>query len=218
MGLYRNNVFRVLHVLPPDQKDIKKVILSILIFAGVIAAAGLNLLDLPIAALIGMVLVFGLQLITPEQAYRQVDWRVLILIGCMLTLGTAIQYTGTANYLSSVIVEITAGLSPHWLLGGFFLLTMLLSQPMSNQAASAVVVPVAVQTALELGLNPRTFAIMIVVGASTSFLTPLEPACLMVYGPGNYRFADFLKVGSILSLLIFIIAIILVPLLWPLTG
>lgn len=218
MGLYRNNVFRVLHVLPPDQKDIKKVILSILIFAGVIAAAGLNLLDLPIAALIGMVLVFGLQLITPEQAYRQVDWRVLILIGCMLTLGTAIQYTGTASYLSTVIVDITAGLSPHWLLGGFFLLTMLLSQPMSNQAASAVVVPVAVQTALELGLNPRTFAIMIVVGASTSFLTPLEPACLMVYGAGNYRFADFLKVGSILSLLIFIIAIILVPLLWPLTG
>ena len=110
---------------------------------------------------------------------------------------------------------MTSNISPRWLLGGFFLLTMLLSQPMSNQAASAVVIPVAVQTALELGLDPRTFVIMIAVGASTSFLTPLEPACLMVYGPGNYRFADFLKVGSILSLIIFIIAIILVPVFWP---
>jgi di/tricarboxylate transporter len=215
MGLYRNNVFRILHILPPAQKDLKKITLSILVFAGIIAAAALKLVDLPIAALIGMVLVFSLRLITPEQAYRRVDWRVLILIGCMLSLGTAIQYTGTASYLSGVIANVTSNLSPRWLLGGFFLLTMLLSQPMSNQAASAVVIPVAVQTALELGLDPRTFVIMIAVGASTSFLTPLEPACLMVYGPGNYRFADFLKVGSILSLIIFIIAIILVPIFWP---
>jgi di/tricarboxylate transporter len=92
---------------------------------------------------------------------------------------------------------------------------MMLSQPMSNQAASAVVIPIAIGTAMNLGLNPRTFAVMIAVGASTSFLTPLEPACLMVYGPGNYRFSDFLKVGSLLSVIIFIIAIIMVPIFWP---
>jgi len=93
---------------------------------------------------------------------------------------------------------------------------MLLTQPMSNQAAAVVVVPVAIQTALQLGLNPRTFAAMIAVAASCSFLTPLEPACLMVYGPGEYRFVDFLKVGSLLTILVYLIAIIMVPMIWPL--
>jgi di/tricarboxylate transporter len=88
---------------------------------------------------------------------------------------------------------------------------------MSNQAAAIVVVPVAIQTALQLDLNPRTFAVMIAVAASCSYLTPLEPSCLMVYGPGRYRFRDFLKVGAALTLLIYIIAILLVPRLWPVT-
>ena len=93
---------------------------------------------------------------------------------------------------------------------------MLLTQPMSNQAAAVVTIPIAIQTALLLGLNPRTFAIMIAVGAATSYITPLEPACLMVYGPGNYRFMDFIKVGSILTLLIFSLSMLLVPIFWPL--
>ena len=102
-----------------------------------------------------------------------------------------------------------------WLLSGFFALTVLLTQPMSNQAAAVVVLPVAVQTASQLGLNPRCFAMMIAVAASCSYLTPLEPSCLMVYGPGRYRFLDFLKIGSVLTVLIYIIAIVLVPKVWP---
>jgi di/tricarboxylate transporter len=87
---------------------------------------------------------------------------------------------------------------------------------MSNQAAAAVVIPVALQTATQLGLNPRTFAMMIALAASTSYLTPLEPACLMVYTPGRYRFMDFFKVGGLLTLAIYLLAILLTPLLWPL--
>ncbi len=87
---------------------------------------------------------------------------------------------------------------------------------MSNQAAAIVVLPIALQTANQLGLNPRTFAMMIAVAASCSYLTPLEPACLMVYGPGRYRFRDFLKVGAPLTIVIFLIAILLVPRFWPL--
>jgi di/tricarboxylate transporter len=87
---------------------------------------------------------------------------------------------------------------------------------MSNQAAAVVVFPVAIQTALQLGLNPRTFAIMIAVAASTSFITPLEPACLLVYGLGRYRFLDFIKVGSLLTIFVYLVAIWLVPILWPL--
>lgn len=102
------------------------------------------------------------------------------------------------------------------MLTGFFVLSVLLTQPMSNQAAAVVLLPVAIQTALQAHLNPRTFAIMIAVAASTSYLTPLEPACLMVYGPGHYRFLDFIKVGALLTVLIYIVAIMLVPVVWPL--
>ena len=86
----------------------------------------------------------------------------------------------------------------------------------SNQAAAVVVVPVAIQAALQLNLNPRTFVIMIAVAASCSYLTPLEPACLIVYGPGRYRFLDFVKVGALLTVLIYVLAILLVPWIWPL--
>ena len=144
------------------------------------------------------------------------NWRVLILIGGMLALGIAIQDTGTASYLSKWIVAFTHGMDPKWLLSGFFILTMLLSQPMSNQAAAVVVVPIAIQTALQLGLNPRSFAVMIALGASCSFLTPLEPSCMMVYGPGNYRFIDFVKAGMPLTVIIFFTALIMVPIIWPL--
>ena len=168
------------------------------------------------AVLLGVLVVFVSRCITPEEAYREVEWKAIILIGCMLGMGTALEYTGTAQFLAAQLVNWFGNANPVWMLSAFFFLTMLLTQPMSNQAAAAVVVPIALQTALQMGVNPRTFAVMIAVGASCSYLTPLEPSCLMVYGPGRYRFVDFLRVGSILTLLIYIIAIILVPIFWPL--
>ena len=118
------------------------------------------------------------------------------------------------SYFASPLAYIVAGV--FWLLSGFFLLSVLLTQPMSNQAAAIVLLPVAIETALQSGLNPRTFAVLIAVGASTSYITPLEPACLMVYTPGHYRFFDFLRVGSGLTLAIYAVAIVLVPWIWPL--
>jgi di/tricarboxylate transporter len=85
---------------------------------------------------------------------------------------------------------------------------------MSNQAAALVVVPVAVQTAVLLGLNPRTFAVAVTYAASFSFITPLEPACILVYTPGRYTFMDFVKVGAFLTIVVFIVSIILVPIFW----
>ena len=134
----------------------------------------------------------------------------------MLSLGAAMEATGAAKYLAGLVVNWVGDAGPLWLLSGFFLLSVLLTQPMSNQAAAAVVIPVAIQTAVQLQLNPRTFAMMVAVAASCSYLTPLEPSCLMVYGPGRYRFRDFLKVGSLLTILIFLVAIVLVPRVWPL--
>jgi len=93
---------------------------------------------------------------------------------------------------------------------------MLLTQPMSNAAAALVVLPVALSTATQLELNPRTFAVLITLSASLSFIAPLEPACLLVYGPGKYRFLDFVKSGLPLTIMAFIILMLLVPVLWPL--
>jgi di/tricarboxylate transporter len=160
--------------------------------------------------------VFLTRCLTPEEAYGEVRWNALILIGSMLALGVAMENTGTAAYLSDLIVGWAGDSDPFWLLTGFFVLTVLLTQPMSNQAAAVVVLPIALQTAMRLGLNPRTFAMTIALAASCSYLTPLEPACLIVYGPGEYRFSDFLKVGALLTLIIYGLTMLLAPMVWPL--
>jgi di/tricarboxylate transporter len=166
--------------------------------------------------MLGAVLVFVTRCITPEEAYDRVEWKAIILIGSMLSLGAAMEHTGAAKYIAWQLVSHVGVQHPLWLLTAFFALTVFLTQPMSNQAAAIVVLPIAIQTAVHLGLNPRTFAMMIAVAASCSYLTPLEPSCLMIYGPGRYRFADFMKIGSVLTLLIYIVAIALVPLIWRL--
>lgn len=190
--------------------------LAISIFVAVLVLTTFKVLTLPIAAMLGVLLVFVTRCITPEEAYEEVEWKVIILIGSMLGLGVAMQETGAAGYLAGLIESAVGNANPLWLLTGFFALTVVLTQPMSNQAAAIVVLPVAISTALKFGLNPRTFAMMIAVAASTSYLTPLEPSCLMVYGPGRYRFAEFFKVGWLLTVLIYVMAIILVPMVWRL--
>lgn len=208
--------FGMLGDLPATRPNTRRAPLAIAIFVSVLALGTFESLTLPVAMMLGALLVFATRCITPEEAYRDVQWKVIILIGSMLGLGAAMESTGAARYLSSLIVEGIGLSSPLLLLGAFFFLTVFLTQPMSNQAAAIVVLPIALQTAMHLQLNPRTFGMMIAFAASCSFITPLEPACVMVYGAGRYRFADFLKVGSLLTLIIFVIAILLVPIIWPL--
>jgi di/tricarboxylate transporter len=215
-ALQTENTFDVLGVMDAQRFNRRRAWMVTGIFAGVLLLGSFRLLPLPAAMLLGALMVFVTRCITPDDAYRQVDWKVLILIGSMLGLGVAMQYTGTAGFLAERLTALVGNWNPLWLLTGFFILTILLTQPMSNQAAAAVVIPVALQTAVQLGLNPRTFAMMIAVAASTSYLTPLEPACLMVYGPGRYRFIDFLKVGGLLTVIVYVLAIILTPMIWPL--
>ncbi len=215
-ALDRNGTFRLLQSLGTEPFEKRNAIISAGIFALVLLIAAFKIVPVSIAALVGMLAVFFTGCISTEEAYDKVNWQVLFLIGGMLALGIAVQDSGTAAYLAHSIVSLTRGMHGYWLLGGFFVLTMILSQPMSNQAAAAVVVPVAIQTAAQLGYDPRSFAVMIALGASCSFLTPLEPACMMVYGPGNYRFTDFLKAGLPLTIIIFFIALFMVPIIWPL--
>ncbi|HNT74179.1 MAG TPA: SLC13 family permease [Anaerolineae bacterium] len=214
--LDRENVFRVIDDLNIQSPKRQRAPLTVAIFAGVLLIAALNLLPLAAAIWAGVLLVFITGCINPSTAYRTIEWKVLMVIGSMLALGRAMEYTGTAAFLAHQIIAAIPQAHPLVLLSVFFGLTMALTQPMSNQAAAAIVLPIALETALQLGLNPRAFAIMIAVGASCSFITPLEPACLIVYGPGRYKFMDFVKVGLFLTLLIYVIAIVMVPWLWPL--
>ncbi len=217
-SLERQNLFCVLGSADEGHPNRARAPVAIAVFAGVVALAALNLLALPVAMMLGALLVFVTRCITPEEAYSGVNWKPLILIACMLGLGKAMELTGTAGFLADQVVALIGNEHPIWLLSGFFALTVLLTQPMSNQAAAVVVLPVAVQAASQLNLDARAFAVTIALAASCSFLTPLEPACLLVYGPGRYRFGDFPKVGALLTVLIYGIVVGLVPLLWPVGG
>lgn len=214
--LVEDGVLSVLNPVNERRIDRPRAWRSTVIFGTALALAAADVLPLPVAVLLGAFAMFVTRCIAPADAYRDVEWRAVILIACMLALGEAMIQTGTAGFLAQYVAQWTGGLSPLWLLGGFFLLTVALTQPMSNQAAAAVLLPIAVQTATHAGLNPRAFAIMIAVGASCSYLTPLEPACLMVYGPGRYRFMDFMRVGGPLTIILFLLALYLVPRIWPL--
>ncbi len=209
--------FRVIGAPGESRPKLGHAPLAIGIFMAVLALASFDIVSMPVAVMLGVAAMFLTRCSTPEQAYCEVEWKAIILIACMLSLGAAMEHTGAARYFAGLIVTHVGGFGPVALLSAFFAATVLLTQPMSNQAAAIVILPIAIQTAFQLDLNPRAFAVMIAVAASCSFLTPLEPACLMVYGPGRYRFMDFLKVGAWLTLIIYLIAITIVPRLWLLS-
>jgi di/tricarboxylate transporter len=172
--------------------------------------------DIPLAicVLAGVLLLLATKTIRYNELYSLIDFRLLVLIACMMSFGTAMEKTGADKFLASLIETYFGQYGGTAVLAGFFLLTVILTQPMSNQAAALVVLPVAVKTATALGLNPRTFAVAITYAASCSFMTPLEPACVLVYTPGRYRFMDFVKIGTILTIIVFVMIMILVPMVW----
>src|SRR5215213_5959448 len=171
---------------------------------------------LAVAVLFGVLILLASRALHLREVYELIDWRLIVLIAGMISFGTAMEKTKADQYLADIIVNNFQSYGALAVLAGFFVLTVALTQPMSNQAAALVVLPIAVKTALALGLNPRTFAVAVTYAASCSFLTPLEPACVLIYTPGRYRFLDFVKVGSILTVAVFAIVMLLVPYFWPL--
>jgi di/tricarboxylate transporter len=152
-----------------------------------------------------------------EEAYQSIEWRSIFLIAGMLPLGMAMESTGTAQFLADLIVHSVGAWGPIGVLAGIYLLAGLVTQPMSNAAATVLIVPIAIDIALGLGANPQPFVLAAVIGASTSFLTPVgHQANMLVFGPGNYRFTDFTRVGAPLNLVIMAATLICLPILWPL--
>ena len=181
-----------------------------------ILAGSLKIVPLSIGLLTAALAVVIRKCITPQEVYGLIQWRLLILIGGMTSFGVAMQKTHAAEYLASLIVGWAMPLGIYAVLAALALLTMLLTQPLSNAAAVLVILPVAISTAVQLEVNPRTLAVLVTLSASLSFITPFEPACLLVYGPGGYRFSDFVKSGALLTAISFAILLLLVPRLWPL--
>jgi len=194
----------------------RKALYASLAFVGALVLGGLELMPVPLAFLSGAILVVLLRCLPAERVYDHIEWRLLILIGGMTAFGVAMDQTGTAALLARFIVEWLQPLGVRVVLAGFFILTIVLTQPMSNAAAALVVLPVALESAQVLGANERTFAIAIMLAASVSFITPFEPSCILVYGPGKYRFSDFVKNGLPLTALCSTIVLVLVPVFWPL--
>src|SRR5262245_27115113 len=215
-ALERGNLFNIFGSVEKERLNFSRAPLAAAIFAVAIAAVTFKLASLPVAMLAGAFFMLLTRCLSPEEAYRQVEWKVLILIGALLSLGAAMEASGAGKFLAQQLIGLVGADSRYALLSCFFLLTVALTQPMSNQAAALVVFPIAMQTGIQLGVDPRPFGMMVAVAASCSYLTPLEPSCLMVYGPGKYQFLDFFKVGMPLTLLIYAISIVLVPWVWPL--
>lgn len=214
--LRRNRDFWVLEEWHPPLQSQKKGLYTLAFFISAIITGGLGWLPLSITFLAAAVLAILTRCITLEEAYQFINWRLMILIGGMTAFGTAMAKTGTAEFLAHWLV---VGLEPLGLMAviaGFFVLTILLTQPMSNAAAALVVLPVALSAAQRLGVNPRTFAIAIMLAASISFIAPFEPACILVYGPGKYKFMDFVKTGAGLTLILMLVVLFFIPIFWPL--
>jgi di/tricarboxylate transporter len=196
----------------------RAAVLAPFIFGIAVLLGSTGLLPLSGALLVGCLLLFMTRCLTPQEAYQSIDWRMLILIAGMMAYATALTETGAAKLLAEGVNHLVGGVGPLALLAGFYVLTTLLTQPMSNQAAALVVLPVALGVAAHMGINPRAMAMTVTFAASSSFLTPLEPSCLLVYGPGRYRFFDFPRLGAGLTLIGFLLTLWLVPWLWPLDA
>jgi di/tricarboxylate transporter len=125
------------------------------------------------------------------------------------------EVTGTARFLAEIAVNMIGPYGPMMLLSAFFILTVVLTQPISNAAAALLMLPVAMSAANLSGIDARPFIVAITVAASMSFITPLEPACLLVYSAGRYKFLDFLKFGFPLTVIAFIVSMLVIPRLWP---
>ena len=172
------------------------------------------------AAMVGALALLWLRVMTPREAYASIDWQVLLMLYGLLGLGMAMQNTGTAVWLARGLVTLTEGFVPAehmavvmlWLI---FLLTILLTEMLSNNATAVMMIPIAVTLAAELGVHPRPFILGVTVASSCAFAMPMGyQTHMMIYGPGGYKFTDFLRVGIPLNIICWITSCTLIPLIW----
>lgn len=190
---------------------------AVAILGIVIALAATGITHIAVAGLLGAFAMVAVGFLTPGQAREAVDWSVLIVVGAALGLGQAMEASGGAAWIGAGMIDVFAGYGELGIVAGLLLTTAVLTEVITNNGAAALVFPIALSLAGTQGLPPRPLAIAVTIGASVSMLTPIGyQTNLMVYGPGNYRFFDFTRVGAALWVLVLAIALVVIPIVWPL--
>jgi di/tricarboxylate transporter len=189
---------------------------ALVIFAGIIVSASTGLADIMTCALTGAFLMILTGCIQLRDAYRALQPNVLLLIAGTIALGTAMEKTGTSQFYAERFLGLFADAGPTVVLAAFLLLTSVSTQLLSNNATAVLLIPIAVSTAVGLGVHPKPFIIAVCFGASACFASPIGyQTNLLVYGPGGYRFSDYLKLGIPLNLLVLVLGTFFIPVIWP---
>lgn len=201
-------------VLPVRSR--RPMALGLAIFIATIAIAATGLLPIEQAFVLGAFLMIATDVLPAQQAYSALDVPLLVLLACMLPLGKALETSGAAASLAHGLLVLSGQLPDHGILGAFLALTTLLANLMNNKAATAIMGPIAIQLAAELGWSPDTLLMGVAVGAELVFLSPVGHQCnLLVMGPGSYTFKDFVRFGAPLVVLSLVVAVIALPIVWP---
>jgi len=185
------------------------------VLAAMVLAATLELVPMVAAALVAAAVVVAMKCISSDEARGAIEWESLLLIAASFGLARAMEKTGLAEGIAQSTIA-AAGDHPHVVLAAIYLVTMLFTELMSNNAAAVLTFPIAWQTATDLGVNPMPFVMAVTVAASCGFATPMGyQTNLMIYGPGGYKFSDYVRFGGPLNLLVMAITVALAPLIWP---
>lgn len=192
-----------------------KAILAGIVFIAAVVVSVVGWLDAPAAFLGGGALVLLLGCLPPSEIRSHLNIRFLVMIAGMVSLGTAMETTGAAALMADTVQRVAGASSPVLVMAAYFAMTVVLTQPLNNAAAALLMLPVSVHGAANLGVDPRPFVVTVTVAASCSFATPFEPANLLVYSKGHYHFLDFVRVGGLLTIVVFGLCLALIPLMWP---
>lgn len=196
--------------------NLKKAIPTLLILIGVILAASLNFTSILISALVGALLVVSTTILKPKEAYEAIEWKVIFMVAGVLSMGKALEKTGGSALISELIYDSIGSFDPRITLSLIFLITFLSTNVLSSKAAAALMTPIVISLAEAMDVNSRPLIIAVMFACSLTFMTPVSyPTNTMVYAPGNYKFKDYLKVGTPLNFIIWIAASFIIPLFFP---
>jgi len=195
----------------------RKAPAAFLIFTGLVVAASTGLADIMVCALAGVFLMVVTGCLQLRDAYRTLQGNVLLLIVGTIALGKAMEKSGASQYYAEAFLSLFSGADPVFVLGGLILLTSISTQLLSNNATAILILPIAISSAVGLGVDPKAFVVAVCFGASACFATPIGyQTNLLVYSPGGYRFSDYLKLGIPLNLMVLLLGTLLIPVFWPL--
>ena len=200
---------------PPDTR---RAPLAALIMAGVIVSVLAGILPIAIAAVLGSAVMVLTGCLSMEQAYRAIDWRAVFLIAGMLPLGIAMQDTGAAAFVAGEVMDSLGGFGPWAVISGLYLLTAAATMIVPTAALVVLMSPIVLSACAEMGIEPYTAMMAVAMAASASFTSPIShPANILVMGPGGYRFADYIRLGVPLTVIVFVAVMLLLPIFWPIT-